>query len=96
MTLKNGLLLIAAGVLCLPACTTQQMLSVATAKDPEKALRNMAQRRANSYKYNPELILSDMKKIKSEYDRLMGNVQRESGSRWASANRVCCRAARAT
>ena len=82
MTLKNGLLLIAAGVLCLPACTTQQMLSVATAKDPEKALRNMAQRRANSYKYNPELILSDMKKIKSEYDRLMGNVQRESGSRW--------------
>ena len=82
MKLKHGLLLITASALCLPACTTQQMLSVATAKDPEKALRNVAQHRANSYKYNPELVLSDMKKVKSEYDRLMGNVQKESGTKW--------------
>ena len=55
---------------------------VATAKDPEKALKNMAERRVNAYKYNPELILSDMKKLKAEYDRLMGNVQKESGAKW--------------
>jgi len=82
MKFKNGLMLIMAGALSLPACTTQQMLQVALAKDPEKALKGMAQRRANSYKYNPELIVSDLKKIKSEYDRLMGNVQKESGSKW--------------
>ncbi len=82
MKIKNGLILITACALCLPACTTQQMLQVALAKDPEKALKGMAERRANSYKYNPELIVTDIKKVKSEYDRLMGNVQKESGTKW--------------
>ncbi|MBI4808999.1 MAG: DUF3393 domain-containing protein [Nitrosomonadales bacterium] len=58
------------------------MIQVATAKDPEKALKNMAERRVNSYKYNPELIVVDFRKAKSEYDRLMGNVQKESGAKW--------------
>jgi membrane-bound lytic murein transglycosylase C len=82
MKIKSGLMLVTVGALCLPACTTQQMFNLATAKDPQKALRNMAQHRVNAYKYNPELILSDMKKVKSEYDRLMGNVQKESGAKW--------------
>jgi membrane-bound lytic murein transglycosylase C len=82
MNIKRGLMLIAVGILCLPACTTQQMMQVALSKDPQKTLKSMAERRANSYKYNPELILSDVKKVKSEYDRLMGNVQKESGAKW--------------
>jgi membrane-bound lytic murein transglycosylase C len=82
MKIKSGLMLVTVGALCLPACTTQQMFNLATAKDPQKALKNMAQHRVESYKYNPELILSDMKKAKSEYDRLMGNVQKESGAKW--------------
>jgi membrane-bound lytic murein transglycosylase C len=82
MKIKSMLMLITVGALCLPACTTRQMLQVALSKDPEKALKGMAQSRANSYKYNPELIISDLKKVKSEYDRLMGNVQRESGTKW--------------
>ena len=80
--IKIGLILVAAGALCLPACTTNQMLQVATSKDPEKALKGLAQHRVEQYKYNPELILSDLKKAKSEYDRLMGNVQKESGAKW--------------
>ncbi|MBI5005719.1 MAG: DUF3393 domain-containing protein [Nitrosomonadales bacterium] len=82
MKFKYGLISIVAGTLSLPACTTQQMIQVATAKDPEKALKSMAERRVNSYKYNPELIVVDFKKAKSEYDRLMGNVQKESGAKW--------------
>jgi len=82
MKVKSGLLLLTVGVLCLPACTTQQMLQVATAKDPEKALKNMAERRVSAYSENPELILSDMKKLRAEYDRLMGNLQKESGAKW--------------
>lgn len=82
MKFRNGLISVFAGVLMLPACTTQQMIQVATAKDPEKALKKMAERRANSYKYNPELIVADFRKVKSEYDRLMGNVQKESGAKW--------------
>ena len=82
MKFKSGMMLITVGVLLLPACTTQQMINVATAKDPEKALKNMAARRAKAYKYNPNLIVADFKKVKSDYDRLMGNVQKESGSKW--------------
>jgi hypothetical protein len=42
MKLKSGLMLVLVSALCLPACTTQQMINVATAKDPKKALKNMA------------------------------------------------------
>ncbi len=82
--MSKSLLLIAftAGALCVQACTTQQMIQVATAKDPEKALKNMAQRRVTAYQYNPRLILSDIRKVKAEYDRLMGNLQKESGEKW--------------
>lgn len=82
MKLKNGLILVAASALLFPACTTQQMMQVATSKDPQATLKNMAQRRVEAYKYNPELILSDMKKLKADYDRLMGNLQKESGTKW--------------
>lgn len=82
MKVKSGLILVTAGVLCLPACTTQQMINVATAKSPEQALKSMAQRRVTSYQYNPTLILSDIRKAKAEYDRLMGNVEKESGAKW--------------
>jgi membrane-bound lytic murein transglycosylase C len=82
MSKKILLLTLAAGVLSLPACTTQQMITVATARNPEQALKGMAQRRATAYQYNPRLILSDIKKVRAEYDRLMGNVQKESGAKW--------------
>lgn len=82
MRLKNGLMLITVSALCLPACTTQQFINVATAKDPKSALKNMAEHRVNAYTYNPNLIVADLKKVKADYDRLMGNVQKESGSKW--------------
>ncbi|MDO8414507.1 MAG: murein transglycosylase domain-containing protein, partial [Gallionellaceae bacterium] len=82
MKFKNGLLLVTASALSLPACTTQQMMKVALAKDPQSALKSMADSRVNAYKYNPELILADLKKAKAEFDRLMGNLQKESGAKW--------------
>lgn len=68
--------------LCLPACTTRQVMQVALAKDPEHALKRMAQSRVEAYQYNPELILADLKRAQAEFNRLMGNLQKESGSRW--------------
>jgi membrane-bound lytic murein transglycosylase C len=79
--LGKGTLYIAAALL-LTACTTRQMIEVATAKDPEKALKKMAERRVESYKYNPDLLVADLRKVKAEYDRLMGNVRKESGAKW--------------
>lgn len=82
MNRKLLLLTLSAGILCLPACSTKQMMQVALAKSPEQALKGMAQSRVNSYKYNPELILADLTKAKNEFNRLMGNVQKESGAKW--------------
>lgn len=78
--MKRSILLLA--TLALGSCSTQQMMKIATAKDPQAALKSMAQQRVNSYKQNPELLLADLKKAKAEFDRLMGNVQKESGAKW--------------
>jgi membrane-bound lytic murein transglycosylase C len=82
MKIKSGLMLIAVGALSLPACTTQQVMQVALSKDPKQALRNMADSHVNAYKYNPELVLADLKKIQAEYNHLIGKVQKESGAKW--------------
>lgn len=79
---RRRLLLTAAGALPLLGCSTSQIVSVATARNPESALRNMAQSRVNAYRYNPQLALSDLRRIKAEYDRLTGNLKKESGERW--------------
>jgi membrane-bound lytic murein transglycosylase C len=77
-----------ATILLLSSCTTDQMIQVATSKDPEKALKVIAQHRVKSYERNPELLLSDLKKAKTEIDRLMGNVQKESGAKWGKSESV--------
>lgn len=82
MNRKLLLLTLTAGILCLPACITKQMMQVALAKNPEQALKGMAQSRVNSYKYNPTLIVADLKKAQYEFNLLMGNVQKESGAKW--------------
>ena len=82
MKIKSGLVLVAVGALSLPACTTRQAMQVALAKDPQHALKNLAASHVSSYKYNPELILADLKKVQAEYNRLIGKVQKESGAKW--------------
>lgn len=82
MNRKFLLLTLTAGILCLPACSTKQMMQVALAKSPEQALKGMAQSRVNSYRYNPTLIVADLKKAQYEFNQLMGNVQKESGAKW--------------
>ena len=82
MDMNRRMLLGTAGALTLSACSTQQMVNVAMSRSPESALRNMAQSRVNAYTYNPQLALADLRRIKNEYDRLMGNLQQESGEKW--------------
>lgn len=82
MSKKNFLLLAAALGAMLPGCTTQQMVRVATSNNPEQALMSIATSRVTSYQYNPALAVRDFKRVKTEFDRLMGNVQKESGKKW--------------
>ena len=84
MNRKIFLLLATLFGLSLPACSTQQLMQVATSGDPKLALRGMTERRVTSYKYNPQIILSDLRRVRTEYSRLVGNVQKESGAKWGS------------
>lgn len=79
---RKFFMLLGAGLLCLPACSTRQLIDIATASDPKQALRRVATNRAEAYKYNPRLLVSDLRKAEAEYNRLMGNVQKESGVKW--------------
>ncbi|HEU0187743.1 MAG TPA: murein transglycosylase domain-containing protein [Gallionellaceae bacterium] len=76
----HGLLIVTA--VALASCSTGDMVRLATSKDPKQALKNMANNRVNAYKYNPELALHDLKRVKAEFDRLMGRLQQESGEKW--------------
>jgi membrane-bound lytic murein transglycosylase C len=76
------ILLSAVGSTLFAGCSTDEMLRLAREKDPQKALQKMADRRIEAYKYNPELALQDFKRFKNEFDRLMGNLQQESGEKW--------------
>lgn len=82
MSLNRRLLLGATGALTLSACSTQQMINVALSKSPEAAVKNLAQSRVNAYTYNPQLALADLRRIKNEYDKLMGNLRKESSQEW--------------
>lgn len=82
MSLNRRLLLGATGALTLSACSTQQVIQLATSRNPETALRSMAQNRVTSYTYNPQLAMADLRRVKAEYDRLMGHLQKESGEQW--------------
>jgi membrane-bound lytic murein transglycosylase C len=82
MTINRRVALITIGAASLQACSTRQVIDVALAKDPQRALQGLAEHRVNAYKYNPELVVSDLRRVKTEYDRLMGNVQKESSAKW--------------
>lgn len=83
MSKKTSLMLASAfGATLFSGCTTQDMLRVAMNKDPQQALKSMATSRVNSYKYNPELALRDFKRVKADFDWLMGKLQKESGEKW--------------
>lgn len=84
MNRKILLLFVAVGGLSLHACSTRQMVQLATSGDPKLALKSMAERRVSSYKYNPQILLSDLNRVRAEYKRLIGNVQKESGAKWGA------------
>lgn len=82
MNKKTLLLLAVALGAMLPGCSTQQMVRVATSSNPEQALKSIVTSRVTSYQYNPALAVRDFKRVKAEFDRLMGNLRKESGKEW--------------
>jgi len=44
----------------------------------------MAENRVEAYKYNPQLIVADLRRVQAEYNRLIGGLQKESGAKWGA------------
>ncbi len=70
--------------LLLSGCSTQQVLDIATAKDPKAFVTSLAQNRVETYKRDPRVLLADFDRLKAELDRLFGNVKQESAKQWGS------------
>ncbi|MBI5659629.1 MAG: DUF3393 domain-containing protein [Nitrosomonadales bacterium] len=66
----------------LAGCSRQEMMRIALEKDPGKALQALAKSRVNAYKYDPERVFEDIKRAQAEYNRLIGNLRKESGKKW--------------
>ncbi len=79
---KNGLMLLVSVALFLTACSLQQVKRVEKAKDPVKEPRRVVKHSAKAYKHNSEPNIPEARKVESEYNRLMGEVQKESRAKW--------------
>lgn len=83
MSNKTLLILASAfGSTLFTGCSTNDMLRLAMNKDPQKALQTMATKRIDAYKYDPELALKDFSRVKNEFNKLMGKLQKDSGEKW--------------
>jgi len=67
----------------LTACSTSQLINIASSKDPRGYVRDYAENRVKSYKYNPVALAQDIKRIRREYNALLkvlrGEVEKEWG-----------------
>lgn len=76
------LAVISLGVIVATGCSTQDLMRIAQQKDPGSAIKAMAQSRVNAYKYDPELVIKDIKRAQAEYRRIIGKLQKDSGAKW--------------
>lgn len=83
ISLRTRIVVVGAATL-VAACTTQQVLDVALAKDPKVALTNMANNRVEAYKRDPQLLVADFDKLQVELKRLFGQVKQESEKQWGA------------
>ena len=73
-----------AAVLLLNSCTTSNAIRVVTSRNPAQAIKSIAESRVESYKYNPVLALSDIRRARAQLNRLLGNVRKQSSRKWGS------------
>ncbi len=66
----------------LTACSTQQALDIALAKDPKAALKTLERAKVESYKRDPQRVVADFKRVDAELTKLFGNLKQESAKKW--------------
>jgi len=62
--------------------TARNISAVAISKDPSEALKQSMMQRSDYYKQNPQAIVSDIRAVKHDFDRLMGLLTGNVGKKW--------------
>lgn len=70
--------------LTLTACSTSDLVHIASSGDPSKALSSLANYKAKSYTTNPLRLVGDIKQTQRNYRKLLGLLRGEVGARWGS------------
>jgi membrane-bound lytic murein transglycosylase C len=70
----------------LAACSTvdpvRTATTLATSRDPQAALRAMAQQRATSYERDPRVLLRDLESLKKDYEKLQQTLFGKASGTW--------------
>ena len=83
-TMKSLHPMILCSTLLLPACSTTDLISVASSRDPSTALSNLAKNRGESYKHNPVRLVSDIRQLQRNYNQLQALLRGEVGREWGN------------
>ncbi len=74
--------LLGAVLLSLTACSTYDVLHVATSRNPSAALSSYASYKARSYEQNPLRLVEDLKQAQRNYRRLTDFLSGKAGEKW--------------
>ena len=69
-------------VFLLGSCSTRNAISVVTSRNPAQAIKSIAQSRAKSYLYDPRRVVSDIRRARAQYNRLLGVLRGKSSKEW--------------
>jgi membrane-bound lytic murein transglycosylase C len=62
--------------------TAKNISAIVTSKDPSEALKQSMKQRSEYYKQNPQAVVSDIRAVKRDYDRLIALLTGKVGEKW--------------
>jgi membrane-bound lytic murein transglycosylase C len=86
-TLRKSLVVIA-GILSLGACSTYDVVKVATSGNPTAAAGNLAKYKAASYQQNPARLVQDLQQAQRTYKKLTDFLSGKAGAQWGRKEAV--------
>lgn len=82
-TLRNSFLILC-GFAGLTACSTSDVVRVATSGNPSAAASNLAAARAQSYQQNPLRLVQDLQQAQRNYQKLVDFLSGKAGAQWGN------------
>lgn len=68
--------------------TVRTLVGAANSDDPAAVLQQAIQARGEQYTRDPRLLVQDIRRVKHDFDRLMGLLRGEAGKKWGGDTRV--------